>query len=98
MASNSASPQPRKPKAKIERRHDYGKKASATLGGRPHHRDRRCQPFARPTPTYHVNQHEIHRELGTTLKAAQHQARTEKHSYPVPPELPLVGLCLELDA
>ena len=34
----------------------------------------------------HVNQHEIHRELGTTPAAARHQARTENRSVlrPVP--------------
>lgn len=73
-------------KGKIERRHDYWQKRLSALlaaeqireiGGANHLLDQLLP---------HVNQHEIHRELGITPHAAHHQARQEKRSVlrPVP--------------
>jgi hypothetical protein len=73
-------------KGKIERRHDYWQKRLPPLLAADGilELDGANRLLDQLLP--HVNQHEIHRELGTTPAAARQQARTEKRSVlrPVP--------------
>ena len=83
-------------KGKVERRHDYWQKRLppllaadqiVELDGANHLLDQLLP---------HVNQHEIHRELGTTPYAARQQAlRRKTFRPPSRTRLPLVALCLE---
>jgi hypothetical protein len=74
-------------KGKIERRHDYWQKRLPPLlaADRIYELEGANRLLDQLLP--HVNQHEIHRELGTTPHAAQTQALAEKRSVlrPVPP-------------
>jgi len=73
-------------KGKIERRHDYWQKRLPPLLAADRILELEGANRLLDQLLPHVNQHEIHRELGTTPAAARQQARTEKHSVlrPVP--------------
>jgi hypothetical protein len=73
-------------KGKIERRHDYWQKRLPPLLAADHLLELEGANRLLDQLLPHVNQHEIHRELGTTPAAARQQARTEKRSLlrPVP--------------
>jgi hypothetical protein len=73
-------------KGKIERRHDYWQKRLPPLLAADRILELEGANRLLDQLLPHVNQHEIHRELGTTPAAACHQARTENRSVlrPVP--------------
>lgn len=73
-------------KGKIERRHDYWQKRLPPLLAADHIVELAGANRLLDQLLPHVNQHEIHRELGTTPSAAQKQAVAEKRSVlrPVP--------------
>ena len=74
-------------KGKIERRHDYWQKRLPPLLAADHIRELEGANRLLDQLLPHGNQHEIHRELGTTPHAARAQALAEKRSVlrPVPP-------------
>jgi transposase InsO family protein len=74
-------------KGKIERRHDYWQKRLPPLLAADVIRELEGANHLLDQLLPHVNQHEIHRELGTTPHAARAQALAEKRSVlrPVPP-------------
>ena len=73
-------------KGKIERRHDYWQKRLPALLAADHLLELEGANRLLDQLLLHVNQHEIHRELGTTPEAARQQALIEKRSVlrPVP--------------
>jgi hypothetical protein len=73
-------------KGKIERRHDYWQKRLPPLLAADRILELEGANRLLDQLLPHVNQHEIHRELGTTPGAARRQARTENRSVlrPVP--------------
>jgi len=73
-------------KGKIERRHDYWQKRLPPLLAADHIFELEAANRLLDQLLPHVNQHEIHRELGTTPAAAKAQAIAEKRSVlrPVP--------------
>jgi len=73
-------------KGKIERRHDYWQKRLPPLLAADQIRDLTSANLLPGQLLIHANQHEIHRELGTTPHAARQQAIIEKRSVlrPVP--------------
>ena len=73
-------------KGKIERRHDYWQKRLPPLLAADRIRELVGANVLLDQLLPHVNQHEIHRELGTTPHAARDQALVEKRSVlrPVP--------------
>jgi transposase InsO family protein len=73
-------------KGKIERRHDYWQKRLPPLLAADRILELEGANRLLDQLLPHVNQHEIHRELGTTPAAARHQARTQNRSAlrPVP--------------
>jgi len=74
-------------KGKIERRHDYWQKRLPPLLAADQILELEGANRLLDQLLPHVNEHEIHRELGTTPHAARAQALTEKRSVlrPVPP-------------
>lgn len=78
---------PPQAKGKIERRHDGWQKRLPPLLAADHIRELEGANRLLDQLLPHVNQHEIHRELGTTPPAARAQALAEKRSVlrPVPP-------------
>jgi hypothetical protein len=82
----SATPPPPQAKGKIERRHDYWQKRLPPLLAADQIRELAGANRRLDQLLPHVNQHEIHRELGTPPQAARDQARAEKRSVlrPVP--------------
>jgi hypothetical protein len=81
-------------KGKIERRHDDWQKRLPPLLAADQISELAGASRLRDPLLTHANQHEIHRELGQTPRAAQPQARAEKRSvlrpYPHCPWWPLV--------
>jgi hypothetical protein len=73
-------------KGKVERRHDYWQKRLTALLAAEALRELDGANALLDQLLPHANQHEIHRELGTTPHAARQQALTEKHTQlrPVP--------------
>jgi hypothetical protein len=73
-------------KGKIERRHDFWQKRLPPLLAADHILELEGANHLLDQLLPHVNQHEIHRELGTTPHAARQQALAEKRSVlrPVP--------------
>lgn len=67
-------------KGKIERRHDYWQKRLPPLLAADRILELEAANRLLDQLLIHANQHEIHRELGTTPQAAKTQARAEKHS------------------
>ncbi len=67
-------------KGKIERRHDYWQKRLPPLLAADRIRELESANHLLDQLLAHANQHEIHRELGTTPDAARQQAIREKHS------------------
>jgi AraC-like DNA-binding protein len=74
-------------KGKIERRHDYWQKRLPPLLAADRILELEGANHLLEQLLSHANQHEIHRELGTTPHAAREQALAEKRSVlrPVPP-------------
>jgi transposase InsO family protein len=74
-------------KGKIERRHDYWQKRLPPLLAADDLRELEGANRRLDQLLPHVNQHEIHRELGTTPHAAREQALAKKRSglHPIPP-------------
>jgi hypothetical protein len=74
-------------KGKIERRHDYWQKRLPPLLAADHIVELQGANHLLDQLLPHVNQHEIHRELGTTPYTAKQQALAKKRSVlrPVPP-------------
>jgi hypothetical protein len=67
-------------KGKIERRHDYWQKRLPPLLAADHILELEAANRLLDQLLSHANQHEIHRELGTTPQAAKVQALAEKRS------------------